>query len=114
MDNHIITAIDWACALSDEALRRVATSKLSKLGPANHEDPPPRQGLRRTNTSGHKGVSRHSQQPAWQVQVWAHGKRTSKLFSDSKHGGREAALAAAVEWVRTTREKLHGDFARHQ
>lgn len=65
------------------------------------------------NSSGHKGVSRHSRFPGWRAYAAVHGKRITKLFSDSKHGGREAALAAAAAWAATMREELHGEFARH-
>ena len=34
----------------------------------------------------------------WQVRVYRHGETYSKLFSDRKHGGRDQAFEAAVEY----------------
>jgi hypothetical protein len=69
---------------------------------------------RRDNTSGHKGVSRCSDRASWKVFAKLNDKQIHKSFSDSKHGGTESALAAAVEWVTAKREELHGAFARHE
>ena len=43
----------------------------------------------------------------WQVRVYRHGKTYSKLFSDRKHGGREEAFEAAVEY----RKELEAEVA---
>lgn len=43
----------------------------------------------------------------WQVRVYRFGKTFSKLFSDRKHGGRDAARAAALAY----RDGLEGDVA---
>lgn len=47
-----------------------------------------------------KGVIRIDSQSThgWQVRVYRFGKTFSKLFSDRKSGGREAALAAALAY----------------
>lgn len=101
--NREIDHVDGMRGNNDPANLRLATDSENKY---NAKTPC-------TNTSGRKGVFRESGQAAWRGRVRVSGKRISKLFSDSKHGGREAALAAAAEWVRAKREKLHGEFARH-
>jgi hypothetical protein len=102
--NHEIDHIDGRPGNNDPANLRLATS-----GENQHNYRKPRD-----NTSGHKGVSRHRQQAAWQAHIMLNGKHVSKWFSDSKHGGTESALAAAAGWVRAKREELHGEFARHE
>lgn len=42
----------------------------------------------------------------WLVRFQREGRLTSKLFSDAKHGGREAALARAEAWRDEQRERL--------
>jgi hypothetical protein len=40
-------------------------------------------------------------------------KRLSKAFSIAAYGDKATAEKAAIEWIITTREELHGDFANH-
>ena len=51
--------------------------------------------------SGHKGISRIDQEArkhyGWYVRVTFGGQKHAKFFSDAKHGGKLAALDAAVE-----------------
>lgn len=52
--------------------------------------------------SGFKGISRIDQESrntyGWYVRVMFNGKQVSKFFSDKVHGGRKAALDAAVQY----------------
>lgn len=102
--DHQIDHIDGKRGNNDPANLRLATH-----GENQHNE-----GLRRSNTSGHKGVSRQSRCVSWLGRVKLHGKEITKLFSDSKYGSCEAALASAAAWAAAMREKLHGDFARHE
>ena len=42
----------------------------------------------------------------WQVRVYRHGKTYSRLFSDRKHGDREKAFDAAVEYRKQLEEEV--------
>jgi hypothetical protein len=55
--------------------------------PANPPATPPAKGVVRID-----GASTHG----WQVRVYRGGKALSRLFSDTRHGGPDAAYAAAV------------------
>ena len=58
------------------------------------------------NTSGIKNVFWHPQAKKWRVRVWAGGKGVSGgLYSDKN----DAKIAAI-----NLRNKLHGEFARHE
>src|SRR3954452_21309238 len=62
--------------------------------------------------SGHKGISRIDQEDrnhhGWYVRVTFGGQKHSKFFSDSKHGGKEAALEASV----VHRDQIEKDFGK--
>lgn len=60
--------------------------------------------LRSDNKSGVKGVSWYPKNRCWVAQIRKDGKRQSAYF---------ASVEAAAHWVRTMRNNLHGDFARH-
>jgi hypothetical protein len=54
-----------------------------------------------TNASGIPYVSRTEKSPTagyWRVSMEANGTRYRKTFSDAVHGGRDAALKAAIAW----------------
>jgi hypothetical protein len=61
-------------------------------------------------TSGHKSISRvdHAKKRAygWLVRVAFHNQMHQKFFSDAAHGGRRAALKAAILWRNRTEKKL--------
>jgi hypothetical protein len=59
-------------------------------------------GVPASNTSGFKGVSFDRKSGKWRVQV------------SGKHIGLFATIEAAAVLARVTREKLHGEFARHE
>ena len=61
---------------------------------------------RSDNTSGYKGVSFNKRCGRWHVQV----KRSGKKYSGGYHDTAEEANEAA----RALREKLHGEFVRHE
>ena len=42
----------------------------------------------------------------WQVRVYRHGETYSKLFSDRKHGGRDASFETAVAYRKTLVEEV--------
>ena len=62
--------------------------------------------------SGHKGISRidcpERKTVGWYVRVRLKNVTKSKFISDSKHGGKEAALAVAVE----TRNQLEQELGK--
>lgn len=60
-------------------------------------------GKRSTNKSGLKGLSWNSHWGYWQGRVGYQGKVHTK----------SGDLLTVVAWLFTTREELHGEFARH-
>ena len=62
--------------------------------------------------SGHKGISRIDQETrnhhGWYVRVTFGGQKHAKFFSDAKHGGRDAALEAAV----AHRDRIEREFGK--
>lgn len=60
--------------------------------------------------SGHKGISRidcpQRKTVGWYVRVRLKNVTKSKFISDSQHGGREEALAKAIEWRNRLEEEL--------
>lgn len=63
------------------------------------------QALRMTNKSGVKGVSWNPELQKWHVQVTLNRK--------VHNGGHYECLAEATDVATTLRNKLHGEFARH-
>ncbi|QXE08542.1 HNH endonuclease [Pseudomonas sp. AN-B15] len=63
------------------------------------------QALRKTNKSGVKGVSWNPDSRKWHVQVTL----SRKVYN----GGHYECLAEATTVAATLRDRLHGDFARH-
>ena len=61
-------------------------------------------------TKKHKDIARIDQESkcshGWYVRVRFQGETKSKFFSDKKYGGREKALALAVEWRNNTEKKI--------
>ena len=58
----------------------------------------------------HKDISRMDQESkrshGWYVRVRFNGDMQTKLFSDKKSGGRQAALDAAISWRNDTEKNL--------
>lgn len=64
------------------------------------------QTLHRSNRSGVKGLSYWAVRDRWRCEVGVNGKRATRSFpADQK--------AVAVQWLRSMREALHGEFANH-
>jgi len=63
-------------------------------------------GISATNTSGYKGVSFNKTKRKWQVQVAKKGQRYHGGYHDTAEEANEAAIAL--------REKLHGEYVRHE
>lgn len=63
------------------------------------------QALRKTNKSGVKGVSWNPDSEKWHVQVTLNGK--------VHNGGHFESLAEAATVAAALRNRLHGEFARH-
>lgn len=63
--------------------------------------------------TGVKGLHWHVAYKCWQGHIRVDGRKISKHFHPSTHGGVEAAKAAAIQWVQKTRTELHGEFANH-
>lgn len=64
--------------------------------------------MKMKNTLNAKGISRidSGSTHGWFVRAYRNGKTFSKLFSDGKHGGREAAFDAASDY----RDELHTEI----
>lgn len=62
--------------------------------------------LPRNNTSGIKGVSWSARSSKWQAQCMANGRRYSL--------GYYLTIQEAGAAVQVARERLHGEFARHE
>lgn len=58
----------------------------------------------RGNTSGIKGLSWHHPSGAWRGQIARNGKRYTKRSKDK---------AEVIEWLITTRNELHKEYANH-
>ena len=69
--------------------------------------------IRKDNTTGVKGIVWEERCNGFQARIAIGRKSTTKRFSVNKFDSKEAALSAAQDWVRTTREKLHGEFTNH-
>lgn len=80
-------------------------NRWSNLRECTHPQNNHNQGMRRTNTSGHKGIHWNKKAGKWHVQVCLNYK--------IHHGGLYADIDAAVAAARSLREHLHGEFANH-
>lgn len=64
------------------------------------------QTLARHNRSGVKGLSYWAVRNRWRCEIGVNGKRATRSFpADQK--------AAAIHWLRATREMLHREFTNH-
>lgn len=61
------------------------------------------------NPTGIKGLSYHKPNNQWRVYIGLNGKIYSKAFACKKHPD---AKEKAIQWLKETREKLHGEFAQ--
>jgi len=63
--------------------------------------------IRSTNKSGYKNINWHRNSNTWQVQIGKNGKKYTKHF-------RKDELNEAIGYAKELREKLHGEYARHE
>lgn len=63
------------------------------------------QGKQRSNTTGIKGLIRHSSSGMWAGQIRCNGIRYVHYSRDRSE---------AIDWLKSKRQELHGDFARHE
>ena len=81
-------------------------NKIKNLRESTHSQNAHNSKLRKTNTSGHKGVSWHKPTGKWLVRINVNGKQHYfGLFVN-----KEDAIKVAIK----ARKKLHGDFGRDQ
>lgn len=65
------------------------------------------------STSGVKGLHWHKRDRCWQAHIRLNKKVHQRQFHPSTFGGCESAKQAAIDWIKHTRELLHGEFANH-
>lgn len=80
-------------------------NRWANLRECSHPQNNHNQGMRRSNTSGVKGVHWNRKARKWHIQVCLNYK--------IHHGGLFEDLAEAEKAVRRLREELHGEFANH-
>jgi hypothetical protein len=78
---------------------------IENLRPATHQQNCLNIGIKKSNTSGVKGVSWHPRDKVWMAQIRIEGK---KVFL-----GNYKDIAEAEKIVRLTRDKFHGEFINH-
>jgi hypothetical protein len=62
-------------------------------------------GMRSNNTSGIKGLSRHSNGKGWAVKIAREGHEVRKSFADNKFGGTEQARLVAISYLEELRNQ---------
>jgi len=82
-----------------------SNNRIENLRPANTSLNRQNAKINKNNTSGVKGVSWDSQAGRWKARIWSNKKtHTIGLFN---------TIAEAEKVVKSARERLHMDFARH-
>lgn len=66
-----------------------------------------------TSTTGIKGLSYNNNRAYYSAQVMKNKVLYQEYFHLSNYDTKEQALEAAINWLRTTREALHGEFTNH-
>jgi len=84
-----------------------ANNKIENLREATQSENQFNASIGKANTSGYKNIVWHSANNTWRVQIIKKGKRYGKYFAKDE-------LDKAVEYAKELREKLHGDYARHE
>lgn len=69
--------------------------------------------LKANNTSGYKGIHKDKYRDSFRAQIKVKNKILTSNFSFSQYGSKDLALQAAIDWVKLTRENLHGEFVNH-
>ena len=82
-----------------------ANNKWSNLRPVTKSQNQQNSKMRIDNTSGHKGITWNTDRQKWMARVQIGNKRHYLGIYDD--------LAQAVQAVKTSRSKLHGEFTRH-
>jgi hypothetical protein len=81
-----------------------SNNRLKNLRPATTSQNKHNQGLRKSNSSGHKGVSFYKRSGKWQAQIMVNRKRV--------HIGYFATIGEAAAAYDTSAYKYHNEFAR--
>jgi hypothetical protein len=96
----------WPVGQLDHANRQPDDNRISNLREATAAQNMHNQGIRKRNKSGIKGVCWHKASNRWLASLGFNGKSVYLGI----HKTKQAAAAA----VRAARERLHGEFARHE
>ena len=96
----------WPRDQIDHVNRDRTDNRITNLREASISQNAHNAGLRRDNSSGFKGVSRHSASSKWRAEIRINNKRRSLGYYDTP----EAAHAAYCEASR----KLHGEFSNEE
>lgn len=98
-----ITHGEWPTSLIDHRDRVATNNAPDNLRPATTFQNAQNHGLRRDNTSGHKGVVWYPSREQWLVRITANGRR--------RHLGYFDLLADAIAAYEKAALELHGEFA---
>jgi len=82
-------------------------NRIENLRPCNRNTNGYNQKINTNNVSGYKNVCWSNSHERWVVGIRKNGKKYTKHFKKDE-------LDEAVEYARELREKLHGDYARHE
>jgi hypothetical protein len=92
----------WPHPEIDHKNRNMSDNRIDNLRIATSSQNKHNKGKLRTNTSGYKGVTWHSQTNKWAARIWLNNKPISLGLFQSKEDAAAAYARAA--------EKLHGHF----
>jgi hypothetical protein len=95
---------EWPVAEIDHINGNRSDNRIVNIREATKAQNNRNQGIRKTNTSGYKGVSWHKKTGRWRAVIWMNRKRTSLGLHDTPEKAHAAYCAAAA--------RMHGEFAR--
>ncbi|EHK65951.1 HNH endonuclease [Achromobacter arsenitoxydans] len=84
---------------------RKTDNRIENLRLATKAENGQNQGKQSSNTTGIKGLTKHSVNGTWIGQIRCNGTRYSHYSRDR---------GEVVEWLKNKRQELHGDFARYE